>query len=145
MDLHRDDYGRLVRFEEDTETSQSIQYNEFMSFTDMKHCQGKIVSCVAFHPTWSGNSGAKSNLRKYKILKNSQIADSLIFKISLLEGIVALAYVDHTKSDISEAEETADDVSRNVYAMHPILIWSFVDAFRPKVCSYHLVFIKITL
>lgn len=57
MDLHRDDYGRLVRFEEDTETSQSIQYNEFMSFTDMKHCQGKIVSCAAFHPTWSGTEG----------------------------------------------------------------------------------------
>ena len=55
MDLHRDDYGRLVRYEEDTETSQTVQYNEFMSFTDMKHCQGKIVSCAAFHPTWSGN------------------------------------------------------------------------------------------
>lgn len=55
MDLHRDDYGRLVRYEEDTETSQIVQYNEFMSFTDMKHCQGKIVSCAAFHPTWSGN------------------------------------------------------------------------------------------
>ncbi|KAJ1526712.1 hypothetical protein ONE63_008292 [Megalurothrips usitatus] len=100
MDLHRDDYGRLVRYEEDTETSQSVQFNEFMSFTDMKHCQGKIVSCAAFHPTWS--------------------------------GIVALSYVDHIKSEISEEVENADEITRNVYAMHPILIWSFVDAFRPK-------------
>ncbi|KAK3927911.1 Dynein intermediate chain 3, axonemal [Frankliniella fusca] len=100
MDLHRDDYCRLVRYEEDTETSQSIQYNEFMSFTDMKHCQGKIVSCAAFHPTCS--------------------------------GIVALAYVDHAKTEISEEEESPDDLARNVYAMHPILVWSFVDAFRPK-------------
>lgn len=37
------------------------------------------------------------------------------------------------KSEVSADEEGPDEVIRSVYAMHPILIWSFVDAFRPKV------------
>lgn len=46
---------------------------------------------------------------------------------------MALAYVDHKKTQISDIQDDADEFVRKVYAMHPVLIWSFVDAFRPKV------------
>lgn len=73
---------------------------EYISFTEINLCKGKMVSYVAFHPMWSGTA--------------------------------AVSYVDESPLALRKGPPVIDEVSRAVYGINPVLLWSFKDGLSPK-------------
>lgn len=54
INLYANDYTELLTDEGIASIPTPLDFNEYMSFTDIGMCKGKTISSIAWHPMWSG-------------------------------------------------------------------------------------------
>ncbi|GLG98867.1 Uncharacterized protein GBIM_05438, partial [Gryllus bimaculatus] len=107
QNLYENDYPELIANEKDTQLPETIMYEEYETFIDIKKCAGKMISCAVWHPTLSG-----------------VVAIAYVRQPQFLYS--------RNKYETNGNEEQIDKVLEDVFDENFVLIWSVTDKFSPK-------------